>query len=157
MMRLGQSEVRFLAVSEFRIVPGGIHPLLIGMDREQITRMMDEEPMVSASRLPDELVLSFGDARVSMRDGRAVEVSLVPSARVLFEGRALFDDPSVWRDLVEADGDAREVLGFIVLPHLRLTLTGFHDDDLGQRSISAFEPGRWDRFENEMRPLELPS
>ncbi len=79
----------------------------------------------------------------------------MPSARVLFEGKSLFDDPSVWRDLVAADNDAREVLGFIVLPNLRLTLTGFHDGDSGQRSISAFEPGRWDRLENEMKPLKL--
>ncbi len=144
-----------MAVSEFRIVPGGIHPLLLGMDRDQTTRTMGEEPTTSASLLPDEEVLRYGDARVVMRDGRAVEVSLVPSARVLFEGKALFDDPSVWRDLVAADGDAREVLGFIVLPHLRLTLTGFHDGDRGQRSVSAFEPGRWDRLECEMRPLRL--
>jgi hypothetical protein len=144
-----------LGVREFRLVRGGIHPLLLGMDRDQITRMMGEEPTASASGLPGEEVLRYGDARVVLRDGRAVEVSLVPSSRVLFEGKALFDDPSVWRDLVAADGDAREVLEFIVLPHLRLTLTGFHDGDTGQRSVSAFEPGRWDRLESEMRPLRL--
>ena len=144
-----------MAVSEFRIVPGGIHPLLLGMDREQITRMMGEEPTAEASRLPGEEALRYGTARVVMRDGRAVEVSLVPSARVLFEGKALFEDPTVWRDLVTADADAREVLGFIVLPHLRLTLTGFHDGDRGQRSVSAFEPGRWDRLKSEMKPLRL--
>ena len=53
-----------------------IPPLLLGMDREQITRMMGEEPTASASRLPDEEVLRYRDARVVLRDGRAVEVSL---------------------------------------------------------------------------------
>lgn len=144
-----------MAVSEFRIVPGGIHPLLLGMDREQTTRMMGEEPTTSGSRLPSEEVLRYGDARVVMRDGRAVEISLVPSAKVLFEGKPLFDDPSVWRDLVTADGDPREVLGFIVLPRLRLTLTGFHDGDESQLAVSAFEPGRWDILESEMRPFRL--
>ena len=81
-----------MAVSEFRIVPGGIHPLLLGMDREQTTRVMGEEPTTSGSRLPDEEVLRYGDARVVMRNGQAVEVSLIPSAKVLFEGKALFED-----------------------------------------------------------------
>jgi hypothetical protein len=146
-----------VAVREFRIVHGGIHPLILGMEREQITRIMSEEPTTSASRLPNEDVLRYGDARVVMRDGRAVEVSLVPPARVLFQGKALFDDRSVWRELVAADGDAREVLGFVVLPRLGLTLTGFHDSDDGQRSVSAFAPGRWERFEAEMKPFQLPT
>jgi hypothetical protein len=140
---------------EFRIVPDGIHPLLLGMDRKQTDRMMGEEPTISGSRLPKEEVLRYANARVAMRDGRAVEVSVVPPATVLFGGKSLFDIPSVWRELVAADGDAREVLGFIVLPGLRIALTGFHDGDRGQRSVSAFEPGRWDQLASEMKPFSL--
>jgi hypothetical protein len=144
-----------VAVREFRIVPEGIHPLLLGMNGEQVDRMMGEAPSVSGSRLPDEEVLRYENGCIVMRGGRAVEVSLVPPAKVLFEGKPLFDDPSVWRNLVAADGDAREVLGFIVLPRLRLTMTGFHDGESRQRSISAFQAGRWDRLESEMKPLSL--
>ena len=146
-----------VAVSEFRIVPNGIHPLLLGMSREQIDRMMGEEPKNEGSRLQNEEAFRYEDAhaRVVMLDGRSVEVSVDPPARVLFEGKPLFGNSSVWRDLVKADGDAREVLGFIVLPRLGLTLTGFHDGDSGQLAVTAFESGRWDRLEGEMKPFTL--
>jgi len=90
-----------------------------------------------------------------MRDDQAIEVSLAPPARVLLEGKLLFDGGEVWRELAASDGDAREVLGFIVLPRLHLTLSGFHDGDSGQLAISAFEAGRWAQFEPEMKPLVL--
>ena len=146
-----------MKVSEFRIVSNGIHPLLLGMDREQLDRAMGEESTSDSAHLPNEVAIRYpaANARVVMRDGRAVEVSLVPPAKVLFEAKSLFDGSSVWRELVGTDGDARLVLGFIVLPRLGLTLTGFHDRDIGQLAVTSFERGRWSSLEGQMKPFEL--
>ena len=144
-----------MASREFRIVSNGIHPLLIGMSREQLDRVMREEPKVSPSRIAGEEALQFekANARVVMRENRIVEIAVTPPANVLFEDKPLFQDPSVWRAVVAADGNAKECLGFIVLQQSGLTLTGFHDNDDAQLAVTAFERGRWDAMQGQMKPL----
>jgi hypothetical protein len=146
-----------MASCEFRIVSNGLHPLLIGMSREQLDRVMHEEPKVSPSRIAGEETLQFenANARVVMREGRIVEIALTPPASVLFEDKPLFQDPSVWRAVVAGDGDAQECLGFIVLQQSGLTLTGFHDNDPAQLAVTAFELGRWDAMQGQMKPLGM--
>jgi hypothetical protein len=144
-----------MAPSEYRIVPNGIHPLLLGMNREQVTRVMGTEPEVRQSRITGEEALWFKDAnaRAVMREGRVVEIALAPPANVLFDGKPLFRDPSVWRSVVVEDSNAHECLGFIVLERFGLTLTGFHDDDPSQLAVTAFERGRWDAMRGKMQPF----
>lgn len=146
-----------MASREFRIVSNGIHPLLLGMNREQLDRVMCEEPKVSPSRIAGEEVLQFesANARVVMRKGRTVEIAVTPPANVIFKDKPLFQDPSVWRAVVAEDGDAQECLGFIVLQKSGLTLTGFHDNDPAQLAITAFERGRWDAMQGRMKPLGM--
>lgn len=146
-----------MAVSEFRIDRKGFSPLLIGMSRREIDEILDEPPKPDGAGLNGEQAFRYSGqhVRVVMRHDRAVEIALVPPAKVLFRGEPLFESGNVWRQIVAADGDARETLGFIVLLSLGLTLTGFHDEDRSQLAITAFEPGRWDAFEREMQPLRL--
>ncbi len=142
-----------MTIAEFRIVPDGIHPLLLGMSRSQVEQAMNETPDAGKSRIVGEEVLYFAQARVVMRDDRVVEIGLSPPARVYLRGKLLFDDPTIWRELLADDGDAQESLGFIVLRKLGLTLTGFHDDDPAQLAVTAFEAGRWDALRQEMKPF----
>lgn len=146
-----------MASREFRIVSNGIHPLLLGMTREQLDRVMREEPKISPSRIAGEEVLQFeiANARVVMREGRTVEIAVTPPANVIFEDKSLFQDPSVWHAVVAEDGDAQECLGFIVLQKSGLTLTGFHDNDPAQLAITSFERGRWDAMQGRMKPLGM--
>jgi hypothetical protein len=78
---------------------------------------------------------------------------MTPPANVLFQGKSLFQDPSVWRAIIAEDGNAQECLGFIVLPESCLTLTGFHDNNPSQLAVTAFERGRWDAMQGEMTPF----
>ena len=143
------------AMVDFRIDDDGLHPRLLGLKRSEIDRIMGEQPKPSEPGLPGEEGVFYPSAflRVVLRDDLAVEVALIPPARLSFRDRPLFEDPEIWRELVIADGDARECLGFIILPRLALTLTGFHDEDPGDLAVTAFEPGRWDKFERNMRPF----
>lgn len=144
-----------MAIGEFRIMPNGIHPLHLGMDREQVERVMGEFPTITESRTAGEEILRFdhANARVVMSEGRAVEISVYPPATVVFEGEALFHSPSAWRAVVASDDDPRECFGFIVLRQSRLTLTGFHDNDRSQLAVTAFAEGRWDALHDQMKPF----
>lgn len=48
-----------MASDPFRIVPNGIHPLLLGIDSNHVIRVMGTQPMVLSSRLGNEEVLHF--------------------------------------------------------------------------------------------------
>jgi hypothetical protein len=146
-----------VAISEFQIDKGGFAPLLIGMSRHEIDEVLDELPTPDRAGLDGEEAFRYIDShvRVVMRNNQAVEIALVPPAQVSFRGKPVFENHSVWREIVAVDGEASQFLGFIVLRRLGLTLTGFHDVDRGQLAITAFEHGRWDVFEHEMQPLIL--
>jgi len=115
------------------------------MTLAEVTRALGERLGEDGAGLRGEAAFRYpaSHVRVVTREDRAVEFALVPPAKVLFEGRSLFEDHSVWRDIVAADGNAQVVLGFVVLQNLGLTLTGFHDGDDGQLAVTAFEQGRW--------------
>lgn len=129
------------------------------MTREQLDRIMSEVPKVSPSRIAGEEALHFESAhtRVVMREDRIVEIALTPPANVLFEDKPLFQDPTVWRAIVAKDGGAQECLGFVVLLQSGLTLTGFHDNDPGQLAVTAFELGRWNTMQDQMKPFTIQS
>lgn len=143
--------------SEFKIVRNGFDPLLLGMSRSEAVSVIGMRPTSDQPCLRGEHALRFYPpyVRIVFRDDCSVELSLVPPNKVVFKGRSLFEDNSVWQELVALDGDARETLGFIVLRNLCLTLTGFHDGDHSQLAVTAFEHGRWDQFEGEMVPFSL--
>ena len=142
---------------EFRIVPGGFDTLMLGMTRAEIDAALGETAKPDGEGHPGEpaFVYEAASARVVLREGRAVELALWPPARAMFGGRPLFGEGHVWREIVEADGDAHETFGFLVLRNLGLTLTGFHDDDPGQLAVTAFEPGRWDEAAAGMKLFRL--
>ncbi|QGY01984.1 hypothetical protein MMSR116_08910 [Methylobacterium mesophilicum SR1.6/6] len=43
-----------------------------------------------------------------------------------------------------------ETVGFLVFFSLGIALTGFHDQDEGQKSVSVFKKGVWDEMRDEM-------
>ena len=148
-----------MAIRDFRLIPQkGFHPLLLGMSGEQVERVMGATPKVAQSRsLPLEEDWFFPDsfARASMRDGRLVEASVTPPAKIWFQGQSLFDADNLWRELVATDGDAHETLGFLVLRQFGLALTGLHDGDAAQVAATVFEAGRWDQFSQKWKPFAL--
>ena len=135
----------------------GLHPVRLGMTLEQIERALNEPPISDTSRIPDEERFRFIDAqvRVSMREGQLVEVSIWPPAQIMKGERSLFEDATLWRELVREDGDAHECAGFIVLKRLGLALSGFHDGAKEQLAVTAFELGRWDSLKGAMRPYSV--
>lgn len=142
---------------DFEVVSNGFQPLLLGMTRPEIDSVLGEMSIADHYALEGEGAFRYEVApvRFVIRAGRAVELGITPPATVLFQGRSLFDDFDAWRHVIAEDGDPQEVLGFVILRKLGLTLTGFHDGDRGQLAVTAFEPGRWDLLRDKMKPLRL--
>jgi len=69
----------------------------------------------------------------------------------------IFAEPpkEVFKNLANLDGNPYESVGFIVLLKLGITLTGFHDDDINQRAVTAFTRGRWDDLMQDLKPFNL--
>jgi hypothetical protein len=119
------------------------------MNPDQVRQAMGNEGKLRPSRdRNDERILWFADGSVTVTfaEDRVVEIGLAPPTDVIFEGRNLFREPNAWKELVERDGDPKEIVGFLVLRDLGVTLTGFHDNDEAQKAVTVFERGRWDDF-----------
>jgi hypothetical protein len=142
-----------MPADKFRIVPKDFHPLLIGMDKTLIADLMGDEGKVLSSRVVGEEILHFLHlgVRIVICGGCVVEIALTPPANVLFNDRPVFENPAVWREIVELDRNPKECLGFIVLEQIGITLTGFHDSDSEQLAITAFASGRWDKMQAQMK------
>ncbi len=63
------------------------------------------------------------------------------------------DESVVLNKLISEDGNPFLYLGFIVLLNLGMTLTGFHDADISQKSVALFERGAWDKRLPKLKPF----
>jgi len=135
-----------MIIEHLDITPQGIRPDLIGRSRRETDAMLGEGQASRQGLLRGEhdIIYPAAHARAAFRNGHTVEISFVPPAPILFRLQRLFDHPQLWRDIAAMDLSARESLGFLVLPTLGITLTGFHDDDVSQLALTVFEHGRWD-------------
>ena len=92
----------------------------------------------------------------SLRFGAAgegvVEVGFYPTADVTLFGRDLFNDPSTFGQIIASKDDVFEDFGFIIIPSLGLTFTGFHDNHDEEKAVTVFVDGRWDDRKSEFIP-----
>jgi hypothetical protein len=125
----------------------GPKPLLFGMTKEQAEALVGHPLTIRPNNLgeQDASYKTFS-IRYSKDSGSLVEVGFSPNANVDICGLKPFEQPNAWLELLRQDTAPYECLGFIVLLNLGITLTGFHDNDLSQRAITAFNVGRWDDF-----------
>jgi hypothetical protein len=138
----------------FHLIPNeGPFPLWLGMPQEEVDLAFGEKGTWGPSRIAEEQTVRFTQAhvRASVRNGHVVEVSITPPARVMVGNRSLFDDATLWRDLMREDGSAKECLGFVVLERLGLALTGFHDGAKEQIAVTSFQKGRWEQLIEKMK------
>jgi len=63
---------------------------------------------------------------------------------------------NVVRRLAADDPDVKETFSILVFLRLGITLTGFHDGEESNLSVTVFEPGRWDEYVPSMKPFLVP-
>lgn len=136
-------------IERFDITSEGLRPNLIGRSKTDIDAVLGEGRTSRQGILKREHGINYpaAHARAAFRDGHTVEIGFAPPAPIFFKSERLFEHPELWREIAALDRDARESLGFIILPKLGITLAGFQDGDVSQRALTVFEQGRWDEFE----------
>ena len=135
----------------------GAAPILFGMSEHEVASVAGDPMTRSKNRKSEKNYLYDGwSLRYSVGEERVVEVGFTPRATVSFSNFDIFRTPDAFYRLIEHDGNPVEVLGFIVLLKLGITLTGFHDGDESQKAVTAFARGRWDNFEDRFKPYSAP-
>jgi hypothetical protein len=88
------------------------------------------------------------------KENRVCHIGFVPGANVEYDGHSVWTDDA-FRGLCRLDGDAKEVVGFVVLLSLGLAFTGFHDGDESQKAVSLFAKGGYEDLRKKMRDFDL--
>lgn len=110
---------------------------------------------LSEYRWHNDLVATFDNSSNVL-----VELGFGPTILDLeYEGLLFFRQPAknVLKQLVDLDGAPYEDLGFVVLFSLGIALTGFHNnekDELNDKAVTIFAPGRWDDLKDQLKPFK---
>ena len=96
----------------------------------------------------DDFILRFDPITETLR-----ECTLLPFKDATVGGIKVTWDRRFLTAACQADGDALESYGFIVLRKLGIAITGIHDDDESQLAITAFTEGDFDEFLENADPF----
>jgi hypothetical protein len=139
----------------------GVGKLKFGMTQDEVARILgkpddletDSEGEVREFRNENGLQTVYTES-----DRRLVEIGFSSNIKTLaFNNTALFTNKplDVFRMLLAADKQPYELLGFVVLLNLGITLTGFHDKAADERAVTVFTKGRWDSMKGKIKPYNL--
>lgn len=135
----------------------GAKPLLFGMTVAQAESIVGPPLRTSINNLGEQNAQykSFS-IRYSSQHGALAEVGFSTDAKVAIRGIDLFHDPEAFLKLIREESSPYESFGFVILLDLGITLTGFHDNEAGQRAVTAFVRGRWDQAKVRFKRLSPP-
>lgn len=126
-----------------------VGPVKFGMSLGRVRNLLGEPSILTKNRRGD-LVLRYAGLHVTVSVERVVEVEVLPETPLSLAGVDVFGDPSALKALCGLDGDAQHCLGAIILMNLGISLTGFHDGNESQKSVTAFARGRFDILKSKM-------
>ena len=137
----------------------GVGPLRFGMTPAEVAAQLGP-PKISRRNMLKKLSESRGRiATMYEKDtDRLTEVGFSRFVENLtYRGMNIFKDPdqAVLKKLGNEDGKPYQVLGFIVLLNLGITLTGFHDENEDQKACTVFSKGIWGIEKDELKPFKL--
>lgn len=93
--------------------------------------------------------------RLDPKTGTVRECTLLPRANATIDDIPVTWDVAFLRRACERDKLPREVYGFVVLRQLGIAVTGIHDADDSQMSITVFSEGEFDELLTESVPFEV--
>ena len=131
----------------------GADDIRFGMKRSEVSVRLGPPDVVDVSALGE-----CNEHRSALRvafdatDETVVELGFTPACDVVLRGVSLFsiDDPLEF--LMSIDAHPQLLFGFLVFEGLGLTITGYHDGDVGQRAICLFMRERFRPFSADMTP-----
>lgn len=139
----------------------GVGGLRFGMDRAKIEQLIGTASRKKKGFSGETTEYRRDNGLLITYDSGTNEVVEIGFSRNILELECedikIFAEPpqEVFKKLASLDGNPYESVGFIVLLKLGITLTGFHDDDINQRAVTAFTRGRWDDLMQDLKPFAL--
>ncbi len=128
----------------------GALPVRFGMTTDEIESLLGD-PQRRSTNFRKELTYDYEAFNVGFNKSKVVtHVGFVPGASVEYDGEPVLTTEAFQR-LIQIDGEAKEVLGFVVLLNLGIAFTGFHDNDNSQRAVTAFEQGSYEELSHKMK------
>jgi len=130
----------------------GASPLLFGMAEHKIEGIVGP-PLRKTINNRGEGSAQYKSfsLRYSPTEKTLVEIGFSKSAKVTYDALDLFGDAEAFRELLRRDSCPYEYYGFIILLDLGITFTGFHDSDISQRAVTAFNRGRWNHLKEKFK------
>ena len=143
----------------FDILPySGAGKISFGMTPQEVETIYGPADGVSLNHLKQRVEFrSF--MNVGYSTGPTEGVSHIGFGRqmegVQFKDANIFldDEDQVLKRLTSEDGNPFLYLGFVVLLNLGMTLAGFHDHDISQKSVALFPRGAWDKRLPKLKPF----
>lgn len=130
----------------------GVADLIFGASLDEVQQRWGK-PVSTAKNRSGETVLAYPDIQLTFDDAGLAEAGVAPEADPVVGGARPLSSKADFERLVRDDGEAQQVLGFIVLERLGLTITGVHDGDREQLALTAFRSGRWAPLRGQMTPF----
>jgi hypothetical protein len=141
---------------EFEIVPFvGVGALRFGMTAKDVIVILGEAASNSKSYLGNKVEFrpETNDLLVTYDDnGLAIDFGFFPSERELsFKENKIFQMKGLdtLKEMLKYDSNPYEHLGIIYFLNLGIRLSGFHDDDFSQKSVTVSKKGRLDKISKE--------
>jgi len=133
----------------------GALPIKFGTEKTAIPALLGFPPKINKSDTD-----LFSSVRIAYYNtGRVVEIGFAPRDITLcFEGTPIWSDERILDPIplfLRQDENPVEIFGFLVFLKLGITCTGFHDDDEGQRAITVFQRGHWDKMISDAKQPDL--
>lgn len=129
----------------------GAGPIVFGMNAEEVVASIGS-PKSSIKNRRGETVFRYEERNITLSNEGVVEVELLQESDTYLCDVAVFSDPNALRKLCVLDGAPKECLGAVILMNLGVSVTGLHNQDDSQTSISLFVRGRFDVLRSQMEP-----
>jgi hypothetical protein len=134
----------------------GAGPIVFGMNAGEVATLIGS-PRSSAKNRRGETVLRYEKMHITLSNEGVVEVELLPESGAYLSDVEVFSDPHALRKLCALDGAPKECLGAVILMNLGASVTGLHNQEDNQKSISVFARGRFDVLRSQMEPFSSPT
>jgi len=132
----------------------GALPIRFGMQQSDVEAILGE-PERKATNFFKELNYIYECVSIGFDKNKSVaHVGFLPGANVDYDGQPMFLQET-FRQLLRLDGEAKEVVGCVVLLKLGIAFDGFHDGDESQKAVSVFVRGTYDNVSHKMKDFML--
>lgn len=93
--------------------------------------------------------------RYSTTTDAVIEMSFLPTTRLMYDSHDLFQEPDLLQILIRYDPTPFEWVGFVIFLRIGLAVTGYPDRDSAQQAITVFAEGRWEAYRDQFALFKL--